>query len=163
MVKRRRIIIALLELTIVAAILIYALFPRTLEQATKHVYDRGSVTAVEVEMTAANAAAEAEPHTLSLTPDTPECDGLLNLLERRYTPYYLGADWEESVHSYTVVITLTTDGGEECAVSFTENDPIRITSTRLDRPKTYRIWNGTFQGETLGYLLDLEKELTTND
>ena len=43
-------------------------------------------------------------------------------------------------------------------MSFTENDPIRITSTGLDRPKTYRIWNGTFQGETLAYLLELEEK-----
>ena len=155
MVKRRRIIIALLELAIVAAILIYALAPRSLERATGGVYDRAAVTAVEVEMTAANAGVEDQDHKLSLTPGTADCDGLLDLLERRYTPYYTGTDWEESIRSYTAVVTITTTEGE-CAVSFTENDPIRITSTKLDRPKSYRIWNGTFQGEALAYLLELE-------
>ena len=33
---------------------------------------------------------------------------------------------------------------------------IGITSDALDRAKTYRIWNGTFQGDTLAYLLALE-------
>ena len=157
MVKRRRITIALLELTIVAVILIYALAPRTLGQATGHVYDRRSVTAVEVEMTAANEAVEDGSHKLTLTPGTAECSGLLDLLEQRYIPYYLDTNWEENVRSYSVVITLTAED-EECTVSFTENDPIRITSTKLDRAKTYRIWNGTFQGETLAYLLALEEE-----
>ena len=155
MVARRRIIIALFELAIVAAILLYALFPRTLGQATGHIYDRASLTAVEVEMTAANAAVEDGVHALSLTPGTEECDGLLDLLERRYIPYYLDTDWEENIHSYSVVITMTTKT-DACTLSFTENNPIRITSTALDRPKTYRIWNGTFQGETLAYLLELE-------
>lgn len=156
MVKRRRIIIGLLELAIVAAILIYALAPRSLERATGGVYDRAAVAAVEVEMTAANEAAGDEAHRLTLTPGTADCDGLLALLERRYTPYYLDTDWEANIRSYTVVITITTEQGE-CAVSFTENDPIRITSDALDRAKTYRVWNGTFQGETLAYLLELEE------
>ncbi len=155
MVKRRRIIIGLLELAIVAAILIYALCPRSLYQATGGAYDRVSLTAVEVEMTAANAGVEDSDHHLSLTPGTADCDGLLDILERRYTPYYLDTNWEENIRSYAIVITLTTEEGE-CTVSFTENDPIRITSTNLDRPRTYRIWNGTFQGETLAYLLELE-------
>ena len=157
MVKRRRIIIAMLELAIVAAILVYALGPRSLELATKGVYDRAAVTAVEVEMTAANEAVEDRDHRLSLTPGTADCDGLLDLLERRYIPYYLDTDWEENIRSYAVVITITTEKGE-CAVSFTENNPIRITSDALDRAKTYRIWNGTFQGETLAYLLALEEK-----
>jgi len=155
MVTRRRIIIALLELAIVVAILVYALAPRGLERATGGVYDRSAVTAVAVEMTAANQGVEDQDHTLTLTPGTAECDGLLDLLERRYIPYYLDHDWEESIRSYAVVVTITTAEGE-CTVSFTENDPIRMTSTALDRPKTYRIWNGTFQGETLAYLLELE-------
>jgi|GEM_PF-2899080 len=156
MVTKRRVIIALLELAVVAALLVYALAPRSLERATGGVYDRSAVTAVEVEMTAANTEAESEAHRLSLTPGTEACDGLLDILERRYTPYYLDTNWEENIRSYAVVITLTTAQGE-CTVSFTENDPIRMTSTGLDRPKTYRIWNGTFQGETLAYLLELEE------
>ena len=157
MVKRRRIVIALLELAIVAAILLYALAPRSLERATGRVYDRAAVTAVEVEMTAANEAAGDGAHRLSLTPGTADCDGLLDLLERHYIPYYLDTDWEENIRSYAVTVTITTEKGE-CAVSFTENDPIRITSDALDRAKTYRIWNGAFQGETLAYLLELEEE-----
>lgn len=156
MVTKRRVIIALLELAVVAALLVYALAPRSLERATGGVYDRSAVTAVEVEMTAANTEAESEAHRLSLTPGTEACDGLLDILERRYTPYYLDTNWEENIRSYAVVITITTNSGE-CTVSFTENDPIRMTSTGLDRPKTYRIWNGTFQGETLAYLLELEE------
>ncbi len=159
MVAKRRIIIALLELAIVAAILIYALAPRSLERATGGVYDRAAVTEVQVEMSAANEAVEDQDHKLCLVPDTPDCDGLLDRLERRYTPYYLDTNWEENIYSYAVVITITTEDGE-CAVSFTENDPIRVTSTSLDRPKTYRVWNGTFQGETLAYLLELENKLT---
>ena len=155
MVTKRRVIIALLELAVVAALLVYALAPRSLERATGGVYDRSAVTAVEVEMTAANTEAESEAHRLSLTPGTEACDGLLDILERRYTPYYLDTNWEENIRSYAAVITITTGNGE-CAVSFTENDPIRITSDNLDRPRTYRIWNGTFQGETLAYLLELE-------
>ena len=58
MVTKRRVIIALLELAIVAALLVYALAPRSLERATGGVYDRASVTAVEVEMTAANEGVE---------------------------------------------------------------------------------------------------------
>ena len=157
MVRRRRIIIGLLELAIVVAILIYALAPRSLERATGGVYDRAAVTAVEVEMTAANQDVEDQDHRLTLTPGTAECDGLLDILERHYTPYYLDSGWEENIRSYAAVITITTEKGE-CAVSFTENDPIRITSDNLDRPKTYRIWNGTFQGETLAYLLELEEK-----
>ena len=156
MVKRRRIIIGLLELTIVAVVLIYALAPRSLYQATGGVYGRADMTAVEVEMTAANEGVEDREHHLNLTPGTAECSGLLDILERRYTPYYLDTNWEENIRSYAVVITITTEEGE-CAVSFTENDPIRITSTNLDRPKTYRIWNGTFQAEALAYLLALEE------
>ena len=155
MVTKRRVIIALLELAVVAALLVYALAPRSLERATGGVYDRSAVTAVEVEMTAANTEAESEAHRLSLTPGTEACDGLLDILERRYTPYYLDTNWEENIRSYAVVITITTNSGE-CTVSFTENESIRMTSTGLDRPKTYRIWNGTFQGETLAYLLELE-------
>lgn len=155
MVTKRRVIIALLELAIVVAVLVYALAPRSLERATGGVYDRAAVTAVTVEMTAANEAVEDQDHTLTLTPGTAECDGLLEILERRYTPYYLDTNWEENIRSYAVVIDITTETGT-CAVSFTENDPIRITSTNLDRPKTYRIWNGTFQGEALSYLLALE-------
>ena len=155
MVTKRRVTIALLELAVVAALLVYALAPRSLERATGGVYDRSAVTAVEGEMTAANTEAESEAHRLSLTPGTEACDGLLDILERRYTPYYLDTNWEENIRSYAVVITITTNSGE-CTVSFTENDPIRMTSTGLDRPKTYRIWNGTFQGETLAYLLELE-------
>lgn len=157
MVRRRRIIIGLLELAIVVAVLLYALAPRSLERATGGVYDRDAVTAVEVEMTAANQDVEDGDHHLTLTPGTAECDGLLDILERHYTPYYLDTNWEENIRSYAAVITITTGNGE-CAVSFTENDPIRITSDNLDRPKTYRIWNGTFQGETLAYLLDLEEK-----
>ena len=157
MVRRRRIIIGLLELAIVVAVLLYALAPRSLERATGGVYDRAAVTAVEVEMTAANQDVEDGDHHLTLNPGTAECDGLLDLLERHYTPYYLDTNWEENIRSYAAVITITTGKGE-CAVSFTENDPIRITSTGLDRPKTYRIWNGTFQGETLAYLLELEEK-----
>ena len=147
MVRRRRIIIGLLELAIVVAVLLYALAPRSLERATGGVYDRAAVTAVEVEMTAANQGVEDQDHRLTLTPGTAECDGLLDILERHYTPYYLDTNWEENIRSYAAVITITT-----------ENDPIRITSTNLDRPKTYRIWNGTFQGETLAYLLELEEK-----
>ena len=157
MVRRRRIIIGLLELAIVVAVLLYALAPRSLERATGGVYDRAAVTAVEVEMTAANQDVEDQDHRLTLTPGTAECDGLLDILERHYTPYYLDTNWEENIRSYAAVITITTENGE-CAVSFTENDPIRITSDNLDRPKTYRIWNGTFQGETLEYLLELEEK-----
>ena len=157
MVRRRRIIIGLLELAIVVAVLLYALAPRSLERATGGVYDRAAVTAVEVEMTAANQGVEDGDHHLTLTPGTAECDGLLDILERHYTPYYLDTNWEENIRSYAAVITITTGKGE-CAVSFTENDPIRITSDNLDRPKTYRIWNGTFQGETLAYLLELEEK-----
>ena len=157
MVRRRRIIIGLLELAIVVAVLLYALAPRSLERATGGVYDRDAVTAVEVEMTAANQDVEDQDHRLTLTPGTAECDGLLDILERHYTPYYLDTNWEENIRSYAAVITITTEKGE-CAVSFTENDPIRITSDNLDRPKTYRIWNGTFQGETLAYLLELEEK-----
>ena len=47
MVRRRRIIIGLLELAIVVAILLYALAPRSLERATGGVYDRAAVTAVK--------------------------------------------------------------------------------------------------------------------
>ena len=157
MVRRRRIIIGLLELAIVVAVLLYALAPRSLERATGGVYDRAAVTAVEVEMTAANQGVEDQDHRLTLTPGTAACDGLLDILERHYTPYYLDTNWEENIRSYAAVITITTENGE-CAVSFTENDPIRITSDNLDRPKTYRIWNGTFQGETLAYLLELEEK-----
>ena len=157
MVRRRRIIIGLLELAIVVAVLLYALAPRSLERATGGVYDRAAVTAVEVEMTAANQDVEDQDHHLTLTPGTAECDGLLDILERHYTPYYLDTNWEENIRSYAAVITITTENGE-CAVSFTENDPIRITSDNLDRPKTYRIWNGAFQGETLAYLLELEDQ-----
>ena len=107
-------------------------------------------------MTAANQAVEDGAHVLSLTPGTEECSGLLDLLERRYIPYYLDTGWEENIRSYAVVITLTTEDGE-CTVSFTEDHPIRITSTKLDRAKTYRVWSGTFQGETLAYLLALEE------
>ena len=157
MVTKRRVIIALLELAIVVAVLVYALAPRSLERATGGVYDRAAVTAVEVDMTAANQDVEDQDHRLTLTPGTAECDGLLDILERHYTPYYLDTNWEENIRSYAAVITITTENGE-CAVSFTENDPIRITSTGLDRPKTYRIWNGTFQGETFAYLLELEEK-----
>lgn len=156
MVKRRRVVIALLELALVAAILVCALAPRSLERATKGVYHREAVTAVTVEMTAANEDVEDRDHTLRLTPGTEDCDGLLDLLERHYTPYYLDTDWEENIRSYAVVITITTSEGT-CTLSFTENDPIGITSTAMDRTRTYRIWKGTFQGETLAYLLALEE------
>ena len=157
MVTRKKAIIALLELVIVAVLLLYALAPRSLERATGGAYDRAAVTAVTVEMTAANESVDEQDHTLRLVPGTAECDGLLDILERRYTPYYLDTNWEENIRSYAVVITITTDSGE-CTVSFTENDPIRMTSTALDHPKTYRIWKGTFQGETLSYLLELERK-----
>ena len=42
MVTKRRVIIALLELAIVAALLVYALAPRSLERATGGVYDPGA-------------------------------------------------------------------------------------------------------------------------
>ena len=103
MVRRRRIIIGLLELAIVVAVLLYALAPRSLERATVGVYDRDAVTAVEVEMTAANQDVEDQDHRLTLTPGTAECDGLLDILERHYTPYYLDTNWEENIRSYAAV------------------------------------------------------------
>ena len=160
MVTRKKVIIALLELAIVVAVLAYAMAPRSLERATGGVYDRAAVTAVEVTMTAANAQAEEEAHELSLEPGTADCDGLLDLLERRYTPFYLvDESWEENIISYRADIVITTEAGE-CTVSFTENDPIRIDSSALQKARTYRIWNGTFQSQVLDCLLALEEKQT---
>ena len=160
---RKKVVIALLELAIVAAVLIYAVAPRSLERATGGVYDRAAVTAVEVTMQAANAQAEAEAHRLTLTPGTAACDGLLDLLERRYIPFYLVDEkWEDKVVSYRADVTVTAEKGT-CTVSFTENDPIRIGSDALQKPRIYRIWNGTFQSQVLAYLLELEGASPSGD
>lgn len=155
MKTRTKVIIALLEVAIVAGLLLYALAPRSLARATKGVYHREGVTAVTVEMTAANQQAESEAHMLTFSPGTEECDQLLDLLDRRYVPYYLDVNWEESIVSYEAVISITTTEGA-CTVSFTENHPIRVTSTNLDRPKTFRVWNGTFQQQMLDFLVAQE-------
>ena len=158
MVTRKKVIIALLELAIVAAVLAYAVAPRSLERATGGVYDRAAVTGVEVTMTAANAQAEGEAHRLTLEPGTADCDGLLDLLERRYIPFYLVDErWEDKIVSYRADIEITTETGV-CTVSFTENDPIRIDADALQKPRIYRIWNGTFQSGVLTYLLELEEK-----
>ena len=139
MTTKRKVIIALLVLAIVAAVLIYAVAPRSRERAPGGVYRREAVTAVEVTMEAANAQAEEEPHRLTFAPGTPDCDGLLDLLERRYIPFYLVDDtWEDNIVSYRADVRVTTETGT-CTVSFTENDPIRIDSSALQKPRTFRI------------------------
>ncbi len=144
-VKTKR-AIAVVELVIVIALVVWALYPRSIDQALG--IDREAVTQVQVSLSGVGAR-QGEEQTFTLSPGDPGCEALLSLLSsQRYIPIYLDKDTRTASLDYEVQLTFF-QGEAAYAMNFSGDKPIWFVGSGM-RDRSFRTSGGeAFQQEIL--------------
>lgn len=144
--------IALVELVVFVAIVIWFLGPRSLDRTIGD-FDPAAVTEVQAQLTAFNGQ---EGRAVTLSQGEAAFDQLLTLLEsKRYIPYYLDQDAQRSVTlGYRVDLTFS-QGEASYTLSLTGDRAIVMGGDGGTR--TYQVTDSdAFQQSVLDFLLEQE-------
>lgn len=147
---RTKRIVAVFELVIVIALILWFLCPRGIDQALG--IDQEAVTQVHVTLTGAGEK-EGDNRELTLTPDDPAYGELMTLLSyQKYIPLYLDKDNRAVTLDYEVTLTFL-QGEGAYSMTFSGDKPIWFVGSGM-RDRSFRTSGGeAFQQEILDFLL----------
>ena len=144
--------IALVELVVFVAIVIWFLAPRSLDRTIRD-FDPAAVTEVQAQLTAFNGQ-----EGRAGTPSQGEAafDQLLSLLDsKKYIPYYLERDAQRSIALDYKVQLHFTQGAADYTYTFSGDRAIDLTGDGA--AKTYQVTDSdVFQQSVLDFLLEQE-------
>ena len=144
--------IALVELVVFVAIVIWFLGPRSLDRTIGD-FDPAAVTQIQADLTAFQGG---EGRTLTFSQGEPAFSQLMDLLQsKRYIPYYLDQDAQRSVTlGYRVDLTFS-QGEASYTLSLTGDRAIVMGGD--GGTKTYQVTDSdAFQQSVLDFLLEQE-------
>lgn len=144
--------IALVELVVFVAIVIWFLGPRSLDRTIGD-FDPAAVTQIQADLTAFQGG---EGRTLTFSQGEPAFSQLMDLLQsKRYIPYYLDQDAQRSVTlGYCVDLTFS-QGEASYTLSLTGDRAIVMGGD--GGTKTYQVTDSdAFQQSVLDFLLEQE-------
>lgn len=145
---RTKRIIAVFELVIVIALIVWALCPRSIGQALGGSFDQEQVTQVQAVLTKDGVSRD-----IFFSPDDPAYEALMTLLSsQKYVPIYLDKDTRYVTLEYDVILAFRQEGADH-TMHFSGDDPIWFTGSDV-RDRSFRTSGGeAFQQEILDFLL----------
>lgn len=148
--KRTRRIVAVVELFLTLALIVFFFFPKDLEGALGLGFRREDLERIDVHLSAISVEV-SEERDLTLLPGDPAFETVMDLLEsRRYTPVYLEDRGSTPVGKLTH-LTLVSERGERY-LPLLGGALMDITGTDV-RDKTFRVRDGAAMQEELLALL----------
>lgn len=148
--KRTRRIVAVVELFLTLALIVFFFFPKDLEGALGLGFRREELERIDVHLSAISVEV-SEERDLTLLPGDPAFETVMDLLEsRRYTPVYLEDRGSTPVGKLTH-LTLVSERGERY-LPLLGGALMDITGTDV-RDKTFRVRDGAAMQEELLALL----------
>lgn len=148
--KRTRRIVAVVELFLTLALIVFFFFPKDLEGALGLGFRREDLQRIDVHLSTISVEVDEE-RDLTLLPGDPAFETVMDLLEsRRYTPVYLEDRGTTPIEKLTH-LTLVSEKGERY-LPLLGGALMDITGTDV-RDKTFRVRDGAAMQEDLMALL----------